>query len=263
MIGRSCAVILALSLAAGATADERTASPMAARSERVSAPRIKSDPIPYPKKRKRQMARYSKRHYGKRSWVLSDPPVIVLHLTSGSSYRSAWNHFASNAPNRGELPGVCAHFIVGKRGNIYRLVPTRIRCRHAIGLNHKSIGIEMVQEIGSGSHWAARQVLKRRPQIRAALRLTAHLQGRFDIRLRNVIGHAMANDSPFFKDRQGWRNDHTDWPARDVRRFRKRLRRRLASSPTQMEGRATMRWMDATPARAFPRPPMQPASGPA
>jgi hypothetical protein len=239
MVGRSCAVFLALALAAGTMTPELSLGPVAgALEERVSAPKVKNDLIPYPKKRKRQMARYSKRHYGKRKWILSDPPVIVLHLTSGSSYRSAWNHFASNAPNRGELPGVCAHFIVGKRGTIYRVVPTKIRCRHAIGLNHKSIGIEMVQEIGSGSHWAAKQVLKRRPQIRAALRLTAHLKDRFGIRLRNVIGHAMANDSPFFKDRQGWRNDHTDWLARDVRRFRTRLRR-FVSAPTHMVGPAT------------------------
>jgi N-acetylmuramoyl-L-alanine amidase len=228
MLGRTSAVILALVLVAGgSTASGREAAALDADGRRMMAspPRIKSDPIPYPKKRKRQMARYSKRHYGKRTWKLSDPPVIVLHLTGGSSYRSAWNHFASNTPNRGELPGVCAHFIVGKGGNIYRLVRTGIRCRHAIGLNHKSVGIEMVQEIGSGSHWAAKQVLGRRRQVRAALRLTGHIRDRFDVRLRNVIGHAMANDSPFFKDRQGWRNDHTDWLARDVRKFRKRLRR--------------------------------------
>ena len=29
----------------------------------------------------------------------------------------------------------------------------------------------------------------------------------------------------WFEDRQGWRNDHTDWLARDVWTFRKRLRR--------------------------------------
>lgn len=248
MVVRSCALALVLVLTAGAVGAE-------SRAEWVSAPRIRSDLIPYPKKRKRQMARYSKRHYGRRAWILSDPPVIVLHLTSGSSYRSAWNHFASNAPNRGELPGVCAHFIVGKRGNVYRLVPTRIRCRHAIGLNHKSIGIEMVQEIGSGSHWAAKQVLGRRPQIRAALRLTAHLQDRFGIRLRNVIGHAMANDSPFFKDLQGWRNDHTDWLAKDVRRFRRRLRRlhRLASPPTHTVGPARTLGLRRSPRHSMRR----------
>ena len=31
-----------------------------------------------------------------------------------------------------------------------------------------------------------------------------------------MIGHAMANHSPYFKDLEGWRNDHTDWLRRDV-----------------------------------------------
>ena len=36
----------------------------------------------------------------------------------------------------------------------------------------------------------------------------------------------MANDSPYFKDLQGWRNDHTDWLKGDVKEFRVvRLRR--------------------------------------
>ena len=34
--------------------------------------------------------------------------------------------------------------------------------------------------------------------------------------MRDVIGHAMANHSPYFKDLEGWRNDHTDWLRRDV-----------------------------------------------
>jgi len=45
--------------------------------------------------------------------------------------------------------------------------------------------------------------------------------------MRNVIGHAMANGSPLFKDLEGWRNDHTDWQARDVRTFRHRVSRLL------------------------------------
>jgi N-acetyl-anhydromuramyl-L-alanine amidase AmpD len=188
-------------------------------------PDIQKDMIPYGAKRKAQMARYSKRHYGKRTWKLTNPKVIVLHYTGGNSYSSAWNHFASNAPNRGELPGVCTHFIVGKDGTIHKLVRLDVRCRHAIGLNHVSIGIEMVQKAGSGSHWAASQILARRKQIRPALRLARYLRDRFDIGLKGVIGHAMANNSKYFKDLQGWQNDHVDWLWRDVKRFRRRLKR--------------------------------------
>jgi hypothetical protein len=188
-------------------------------------PGIVEDPISYGGERREQMAGYSRRHYGDREWRLRDPDAIVLHYTAGGGYASAWSTFDSNAPNRGELPGVCAHYVIKKSGRIGELVPPRIRCRHTIGLNHRSIGIEMVQEAGPGSAWADRQILERRPQIRAALRLVDWLQGRFEIGTGDVIGHSMADDSPYFKDLEGWRNDHTDWLERDVRVFRKRLRR--------------------------------------
>ena len=196
-------------------------------SARLRRPPIDVDPIPYGHKRKHEMAAYSKRHYGKRRWRLRHPRVIVLHFTDGPTYRSAWDAFASNAPNLGELPGVCSHFVVGKNGRIHRLVRPTIRCRHTIGLNHRAIGVEMVQEGGRSSHWADRQILHRNRQIHAALRLVGWLKQRFGIRMRDVIGHAMANHSHYFKDLEGWRNDHTDWLRRDVLEFRHRLRRLL------------------------------------
>ena len=192
---------------------------------RYDRPKISKHPIPYGKKRRRQMARYSKRHYGRARWRLQSPKVVVLHFTAGDSYASAWNHFASNTPNRGELPGVCAQYVIKKGGAIKQLVPPTVRCRHAIGLNYTAIGIEMVQETGKGSHWADRQILKRKPQIRSALKLVRYLRARFGIRMRNVIGHAMVNNSRYFKDLQGWTSDHTDWLWRDVKVFRRRLRR--------------------------------------
>lgn len=193
--------------------------------DETARPEITRDHIPYGARRKRQMVAYSKRHYGYRRWELTRARAIVLHFTAGPSYESARDHFASNAPNRDELPGVCAHYIVDKDGSIYEVVGPRIRCRHAIGLNHRSLGVEMVQEAGSSSHWADRQILQRRPQVRAALRLVSYLMDRFEVRMRNVIGHSMANNSRYFKDLQGWHNDHTDWLWRDVKEFRRRLAR--------------------------------------
>jgi hypothetical protein len=182
-----------------------TLSPSPSPSPSIARPPIVRDYIPYGRVRRGQMAAYSQRHYGKRTWRLQ-PRVIVLHYT-----------------NLGELPGVAAHFVIGKRGTIYQLVPLYVRVRHAIGLNHRALAIEFVQEGGSGPGWADAQILARKPQMRAALRLVRYLQVRFAIKTRNVIGHAMANDSPYFRDLRGWRNDHTDWLAADVRRFRARL----------------------------------------
>jgi hypothetical protein len=192
---------------------------------KTSAPPIQPDRISYGDERRDQMAGYSRRHYGEREWRLERHDAVVLHFTGSDSYAAAWNTFQSNTPNLGERPGVCAHYMVKQSGTIAEIVAPRIRCRHAIGLNHRSIGIEMVQATGRGSHWADRQILHRHPQIRSALRLVAWLQDRYGIATGDVIGHSMANDSPYFKDLQGWRNDHTDWLERDVREFRERLRR--------------------------------------
>jgi N-acetyl-anhydromuramyl-L-alanine amidase AmpD len=217
--------LLVAGMAALLPASPAPAPPLPSRLVEVSKPRIVEKHIPYGKERKRQMARYSRRHYGHARWRLGRRRVIVLHFTGGSRVASAWNTFASNAPARGELPGVCAHYIVGRGGKIVEAVSPRIRCRHAIGLNHRAIGVEMVQPSGRGSHWACRRILGRERQINSALRLVRWLTARHDIRMSDVIGHAMANGSPYFKDLQGWKNDHTDWRWRDVKTFRRRLRK--------------------------------------
>ena len=218
MAACACA-FAALALVPGTGAAPGAVHPRAAR------PPIHADHIAYGAKRRAEMAAYSQRHYGDREWRLDRHDAIVLHFTATDSYSAVWNTFNANTPERGELPGVCAQYVIKQSGTIAELVPPRIRCRHAIGLNHRSIGIEMVQSAGPGSHWADQQILHRHPQIRSALRLVAWLQGRYGISIHDVIGHAMANDSPYFKDLEGWRNDHTDWLKQDVREFRKRLRR--------------------------------------
>lgn len=170
------------------------------------------------------MAGYAYRHYGVRSFRLH-PKLIVLHFTDSGpgSYPGVHALFNANAPNGGELPGVCAHYVVDQDGTIYQQVPLDIMCRHAIGVNDRAIGIEMIQQQGISSHWADQQILHRRPQIRSVLRLVRWLKARFHIANRNVIGHSMANDSPFFHDLEGWRNDHTDWQREDVIELRRRL----------------------------------------
>lgn len=192
-------------------------------SYRELRPAIVRDLIPYGDKRRAQMAAYSRRHYGERTYRLTDPKVVVLHFTAGSTYSSAYWTFHADTPYRGELPGVSCHFVIDKDGTIYQLVRLGVRARHCIGLNHVSIGIEFVQETGAGGHWADRQILARKRQVNAGLRLVRYLMARYGIAKKNVIGHAMANDSPCFKDLRGWKNHRSDWLAVDVREFRSRL----------------------------------------
>jgi hypothetical protein len=193
---------------------------------RPSAPKpaITRDRIRYGAARRAEMAAYAHRHYGVRSFRLH-PKLIVLHFTDSGpgSYPGVHALFNANTPNGGELPGVCAHYVVDQDGTIYQQVPLVLMCRHAIGVNDHAIGIEMIQQQGISSHWADQQILHRRRQIHSVLALVRWLQGRFHIAKKNVIGHSMANDSPFFHDREGWRNDHTDWQKQDVRELRRRL----------------------------------------
>ncbi len=189
----------------------------------VGLPRVVQRPIPYPQRRKDQMARYAAVHYGEATWRLR-PRAVVLHFTESDSVAGVVAHFARNGANRGELPGVCAHYLVDQDGTVYELVPTSVMCRHAIGLNHRAIGIEVVQSThGHSSAWADAQILARTAQARSLLLLVAGLQDRYAIPSAQVHGHGTANSSSLFTDRRGWRNDHTDWGPDAVAQFRRRL----------------------------------------
>ncbi|MCE1178302.1 MAG: N-acetylmuramoyl-L-alanine amidase [Micrococcales bacterium] len=181
---------------------------------------VSPDWIPYSDTRKAQMAAYAQRRYGTYTWRLS-PKTIVLHFTENDSWSSVRGYFAQNIPNGGEYPNVCSHYIIDKAGVVHGIVPTSTMCRHTIGLNHVAIAIEFVQSsYGNGSHWADQQILARTAQVEAGRALVRQLMAQYAIPDTRVIGHASANSSPYFKDLTGARNDHTDWLAEDVARFR-------------------------------------------
>lgn len=184
-------------------------------------PPIKAWPIPYGAKRKHQMANYSARHYGERTWRLRRPRVIVEHMAQTGSAGAVYNTFAANVPDieLHELPGVCAHFVVSSGGRIFRLVNLRTRCRHTVGLNWTAIGIEHVG-YGDGD------VLGNPRALRASLRLTRWLRCRFGIRVRDVIGHAESLRSPYHRERvPSLRHQtHGDWRHSSMRVYRQKLR---------------------------------------
>jgi N-acetylmuramoyl-L-alanine amidase len=183
-------------------------------------PQIVWKKIPFGATRKRQMAAYSKRHYGERTYELTHPKVVVEHYTAGTSFDSAWNHFAANGTHLGEKPGVCAHFIIDTDGTVYQLVNLAIRCRHAIGMNWTAIGIEHV-----GTN--ARDILDNGRMMRASLRLTAWLMLRYGINVGNVIGHAETLESRYHREAyESWRcSTHADWNHSEMRLYRRRLKR--------------------------------------
>jgi N-acetylmuramoyl-L-alanine amidase-like protein len=186
----------------------------------VARPAMVWKPIPFGPRRKREMAAYSKRHYGRATWRLTNPHVVVEHFTGSDCFSCAWNTFASNSPDLGELPGTCAHFIVARNGTVYQLVRLWIRCRHTVGLNWTAFGIEMVGRSDS-------EILHDSRQLHAALRLSLWLMSHFGIYLENVIGHNESLNSPYHHELYpSWRcQTHSDWKRADMRIFRRKLHR--------------------------------------
>ena len=196
-----------------------TPRPTASAAAVAARPHIVQDLIPFGETRQKETAAYSLRHYGVSTWRL-DARVIVLHYTVSSTYPGVHATFAADTANRGELPGVVSQFVIDKDGTIYQQLALDVMGRHVIGLNRYAIGIEFVQEGGSN---AEEQIMARGPQIAAGLKLVAWLQATYGISAANVIGHGTANGSPLFKDNEGWRNDHVDWDAAAVARFKAKL----------------------------------------
>ena len=186
----------------------------------VPRPKIVRRLIPFPPKRKRQMAAYSERHYGERTWRLRRPRVIVEHWAESGSAAAVFNTFAPDIrdPELHELPNVCSHFVVSGSGRIYQLVSLRIRCRHTVGLNWTAIGIEH-------TGFSDAEVLDNRREMHASLQLTRYLRCHFRIKLRNVIGHNESLSSPFHRERVSSlrHQTHGDWRHSSMRTYRRRL----------------------------------------
>lgn len=168
------------------------------------------------------MAEYSKRHYGRATWRLRHPQVIVEHMSQTGSASVVYDTFAPDVPDveLHELPNVCSHFVVGSSGRILRLVNLRTRCRHTVGLNWTAIGVE---HVGYGDGDA----LGNRRELRASLRLTRWLRCRFHISVHDVIGHAESLSSPYHHELVPSlrRQTHGDWRHSSMRVYRHKLRR--------------------------------------
>jgi hypothetical protein len=137
-------------------------------------------PHPIVKRRRLELTRvYCRAHYGLDSWRLENPKIVVIHATEIATLAATLKTFEPDSidPARKYLNGfgdvnVGVHFVVDRDGAIYSLLPLDVIGRHAIGLNHVSLGIE---NVGFSGKLTPRQVeadanlvqelLKRRPSL--------------------------------------------------------------------------------------------------
>jgi N-acetylmuramoyl-L-alanine amidase len=186
----------------------------------VERPPVHKDLIPYSKKRKREMAAYSKHHYGAYKWRLVDPKLIVMHYAEAGSIAAIHNTFAPDNPDVEfhELPNVCSHYAVSATGQVYKFVPPTIRCRHTVGLNWTAIGIEHVGFSDS-------DILNRPAQLNGSLHFVQWLRCQFGIPVSGVIGHNESLSSPYYKelDPRFQGQTHGDWNHADMQSYRSDL----------------------------------------
>jgi N-acetylmuramoyl-L-alanine amidase len=191
----------------------------------VPKPTIVQKPIPFSSKRKSETAAYAKRHYGIDSYRLTNPHVIVEHVTVTSTFSAVFNTFAPDRPDveLHELPGLCSHFVIDRDGTIYQLVPLGLMCRHTVGLNYTAFGIEHVGVTDDDVRSNGRQMA-------ASLRLTRWLRCRYSIGVGNVIGHSESLTSKYHRENVARlrTQTHGDWTHAHMQSYRKRLANRGA-----------------------------------
>ena len=225
MIGRRLRLGMIALLAAGAGGGGAAALAAGAHRQLPAKPVTTWSPIPFGPVRKGQTVAYVRRHYhsfiAHPTWRLIDPRVIVIHYTD-ASYRSTFNTFADDVPDveLHELPQVSAHFVIDRFGHIHQLVPLNTIARHTVGLDWTAFGIEHVG-------FSDGQVLGDRRQMRSSLHLVHWLMCRYDIELKNVIGHNESLSSPYHhEDVPSLRDQtHADFDHRDMEIYRARLAR--------------------------------------
>ncbi|WP_164008225.1 N-acetylmuramoyl-L-alanine amidase [Pyxidicoccus trucidator] len=115
-----------------------------------------------------------------------DIDTIVMHHTASN------NGAADLAWMRNPKSEVSAHYMIDRDGKIYQLVGDEKRAWHAgkgelhgvpSDINSRSIGIELVND-GSG------KTAFPDAQYKALIQLTGHLKQKYNVPMKNIVGHA-------------------------------------------------------------------------
>jgi N-acetylmuramoyl-L-alanine amidase len=136
---------------------------------------------------------YSRDHYGKDTFRLTDPELIVVHYTAIESLADTLRFFKPALLDRqfrkdiasGGDVNVSAHYVIDTLGKLYQLAPEDVICRHTIGFNYSAIGIENVA--ADADHLSDQQA-------QATAALISRIVGRHPT-IHYLIGHHEYRDS--------------------------------------------------------------------
>jgi len=160
---------------------------------------ILDKPIVFDAQRKLLTALYREKHTSDCDHLIDgidycvniNPKVIVLHMTGLDSLEKSFAYMKEpvlrderfNLERRSyDRLNVSAHFLVDVDGSIYRLMPENYMARHAMGLNHISIGIENVGLNGKET----------KAQVESSIKLINYLRNKFNI--EKIISHSEISD---------------------------------------------------------------------
>ena len=181
-------------------------------------------PIKFGKKRIALTKEYIKKHYGLNvDDITIVPKIVVVHYTAIDSLKATHRVFyPEELGGRKDIAkasslNVSAHFLVDKKGTIYRLMPENRMARHVIGLNYSAIGIENIAKDAKALTAA---------QVEANAKLVRYLKQKFPT-ITHLIGHheyRLMEKTPLWLEKdKGYRTVKYDPGEVFMRKLRKRV----------------------------------------
>lgn len=134
---------------------------------------------------------YCRENYGFEDYHLDTPRMVVVHYTAIGDLNATLQLFQRDliSESRDDIKNfsqlnVGIHYVVGKDGKIFTLIPDTIIARHVIGFNHLALGIENVAADSSELTEA---------QLESNARLIRYLLQRYPT-IRYIVGHDESSD---------------------------------------------------------------------
>lgn len=192
---------------------------------RASSFNIIDKPISFSRQRVALTKEYMKDRYKIKNSIKIKPQMIIVHWTAVPSFEKSFNALNREILHKGRTSlsssslNVSAHFLVDRKGRVFRLMPENWMARHCIGLNHLAIGIENV-----GGYEGAEDLTKE--QLRANIELIKYLKKKYSS-INYLIGHYEYLD---FENTPLWKENADTHRSKKIdpgKKFMKALRRAL------------------------------------